>query len=54
MTPTATGPRVLPHVRRALGEVGALVREAVSGHPKVRVGYARSASGRHTLGFQPR
>ncbi|MFF2437588.1 LysR family transcriptional regulator [Streptomyces sp. NPDC058107] len=54
VTPTATGLRVVAQARRVLGEVAALVREATSGHTRVRIGYAWSALGRHTLAFQRR
>ncbi|MER7812474.1 LysR family transcriptional regulator [Streptomyces sp900116325] len=52
--PTATGLRVVAQARRVLGEVADLVREAASGHARVRIGYAWSALGRHTLAFQRR
>ncbi|MFS8197629.1 LysR family transcriptional regulator [Streptomyces sp. CWNU-52B] len=52
VTPTATGLRVVAHARRVLGEVEGLVREAASGHARLRIGYAWSALGRHTLAFQ--
>ncbi|NEA99339.1 LysR family transcriptional regulator [Streptomyces sp. SID13726] len=52
VTPTSTGLRVVAHARRVLGEVDDLVREAVSGHAQVRIGYAWAALGRHTLPFQ--
>ncbi|MFI2435400.1 LysR family transcriptional regulator [Streptomyces sp. NPDC018693] len=52
VTPTATGLRVAAHARRVLGEVDTLVREATSGHPRLRIGYAWAALGRHTLAFQ--
>jgi DNA-binding transcriptional LysR family regulator len=54
VTPTATGLRVVAHARRVLGEVDELVREAASGHVSLRIGYAWSALGRHTLAFQRR
>ncbi|MER5177638.1 LysR family transcriptional regulator [Streptomyces sp. NPDC002896] len=54
VTPTGTGLRVVAHARRVLGEVDDLVREATSGHVRLRVGYAWSAIGRHTLAFQRR
>ncbi|MFD7756970.1 LysR family transcriptional regulator [Streptomyces sp. NPDC059757] len=54
VTPTATGLRVVAQARRVLGEVADLVREATSGHTRVRIGYAWSALGRHTLAFQRR
>ncbi|PSM40237.1 LysR family transcriptional regulator [Streptomyces dioscori] len=52
VTPTATGLRVVAHARRVLGEVEGLVREAASGQASLRIGYAWSALGRHTLAFQ--
>ncbi|KPI13084.1 transcriptional regulator, LysR family [Actinobacteria bacterium OK074] len=54
VTPTATGLRVVAHARRVLAETEDLVREAVSGHAHLRIGYAWSALGRHTLAFQRR
>ncbi|MFE7794488.1 LysR family transcriptional regulator [Streptomyces sp. NPDC057460] len=54
VSPTATGLRVVAQARRVLGEVADLVREATSGHTRVRIGYAWSALGRHTLAFQRR
>jgi len=52
VTPTAAGLRVLSHARRVLGEVEGLIREAASGQAFLRIGYAWSALGRHTLAFQ--
>ncbi|MET8772805.1 LysR family transcriptional regulator [Streptomyces sp. NPDC004658] len=54
VTPTATGVRVVAQARRVLADVAALVREAASGHSRLRVGYAWSALGRHTVAFQRR
>ncbi|MCZ4609385.1 LysR family transcriptional regulator [Streptomyces sp. Lzd4kr] len=54
VTPTGTGLRVLVHARRVLGEVDGLVREATSGHARLRMGYAWAALGRHTPAFQRR
>ena len=51
---TDVGATVLVHARRVLGEADALVREARSGHATLRLGYAWSALGRHTLPFQRR
>jgi len=51
---TGTGLRVVAHARRVLGEVDDLVGEATSGHARLRIGYAWSALGRHTLAFQRR
>ncbi|MFE9440063.1 LysR family transcriptional regulator [Streptomyces sp. NPDC006602] len=54
VTPTATGLRTVAQARRVLGEVDDLVREAASGHTRLRIGYAWSALGRHTPAFQRR
>ncbi|WP_225829157.1 LysR family transcriptional regulator [Streptomyces naphthomycinicus] len=54
VTPTATGVRVVAQARRVLADVSALVREATAGHSRLRVGYAWSAVGRHTVAFQRR
>ncbi|WP_405969726.1 LysR family transcriptional regulator [Streptomyces sp. NBC_00988] len=54
VTPTGTGLRVVAHARRVLAEVDDLVRDATSGHTHLRIGYAWSALGRHTLPFQRR
>ncbi|CAL9571434.1 HTH-type transcriptional regulator ArgP [Streptomyces sp. enrichment culture] len=54
VTPTGTGVRVVAHARRVLGEVDGLIREAASGRACLRIGYAWSAVGRHTLAFQRR
>ena len=54
VTLTAAGRRVLPHARRALAEAQDVVREAATGHTRLRVGYAWSAMGRHTTPFQRR
>ncbi|MFC3572232.1 LysR family transcriptional regulator [Streptomyces yaanensis] len=52
VSPTGTGLRVVAHARRVLAEVEGLVRDATSGHARLRIGYAWSALGRHTLAFQ--
>ncbi|MGJ5749290.1 DNA-binding transcriptional LysR family regulator [Streptomyces puniciscabiei] len=54
VTPTATGLRVVAQARRVLADAAALVQEATSGHTRVRIGYAWSAVGRHTVAFQRR
>ncbi|HEU5028693.1 MAG TPA: LysR family transcriptional regulator [Spirillospora sp.] len=54
VTPTATGVRVLARARRLLAEADDLVAEATSGHARLRIGYAWSAMGRHTVAFQRR
>ncbi|MFJ6708111.1 MULTISPECIES: LysR family transcriptional regulator [unclassified Streptomyces] len=52
VTPTATGLRVVRRARRVLADVADLVQEAGSGHTLLRIGYAWSAVGRHTVAFQ--
>ncbi|MGW2746518.1 LysR family transcriptional regulator [Streptomyces sp. NPDC001450] len=54
VTPTATGLRVVAQARRVLADVTELVLEATSGQERVRIGYAWSALGRHTVAFQRR
>lgn len=54
VVPTAVGVQVLARARRLLSEADDLVREATSGHTRLRVGYAWSAMGRHTVDFQRR
>lgn len=54
VTVTAAGARVLAHARRVLADADDLVREATTGHTRLRIGYAWSAMGRHTLAFQRR
>ncbi|MFC8451259.1 LysR family transcriptional regulator [Kitasatospora sp. NPDC057223] len=54
VTVTAAGARVLSHARRVLAEVDGLVHEATVGRTRLRIGYAWSAMGRHTLAFQRR
>jgi DNA-binding transcriptional LysR family regulator len=54
VTPTVTGLRVVAQARRVLADVAVLVQEATSGHTRVRIGYAWSAVGRHTVAFQRR
>lgn len=54
VTLTAAGLRVVERARRVLAEVSGLVREATSGHTRLRIGYAWSAVGRHTVAFQRR
>ncbi|MFJ9352085.1 LysR family transcriptional regulator [Streptomyces sp. NPDC101237] len=52
VTPTATGLRVVARARRVLADVAGLVQEAGSGHTRLRIGYAWSAVGRHSVAFQ--
>ena len=54
VVPTAVGSRVVARARRLLAEADDLVREATSGHSALRIGYAWSAMGRHTVAFQRR
>ncbi|WP_190813424.1 LysR family transcriptional regulator [Saccharopolyspora pogona] len=49
---TAVGMQVLARARRLLAEADELEREATSGHTRLRIGYAWSAMGRHTVNFQ--
>ncbi|WP_066287683.1 LysR family transcriptional regulator [Arthrobacter sp. B6] len=51
---TEAGERAMVHLRRALGALDELVREAGSQAGTVRVGYAWSALGEHTTDFQRR
>ncbi|MER6538366.1 LysR family transcriptional regulator [Streptomyces sp900105755] len=52
VTPTAAGARVVERARRVLADVADLVQEAASGPSRLRIGYAWSAVGRHTVAFQ--
>ncbi|GAA1670943.1 LysR family transcriptional regulator [Kribbella yunnanensis] len=54
VTPTSAGVRVLARARQVLADVEELVREATSGHTRLRLGHAWSALGRHTAEFQRR
>lgn len=54
ITPTTAGTQVLARARQVLAEVDELVREATTGHTRLRVGHAWSAAGRHTAEFQRR
>ncbi|MBW0118294.1 LysR family transcriptional regulator, partial [Pseudonocardia abyssalis] len=54
VVPTAAGTRVLARARRLLAGADELVRDAVSGLSRLRLGYAWSAMGRHTVTFQRR
>jgi DNA-binding transcriptional LysR family regulator len=51
---TAAGRRVLAPARRALAAAEDVAREAAAGHTRLRIGYAWSAMGRHTVAFQRR
>lgn len=51
---TAAGERALRQARRVLAGVDDLERDALGGNAHVRIGYAWSALGRHTVPFQRR
>lgn len=51
---TATGSLVVAHARRALAEVTAMERAAAEATDEIRIGYAWSALGRHTIDVQRR
>lgn len=51
---TAAGSPILARARRVLSEVDELVREAHHGPGRLRLGYAWSAVGRHTVALQRR
>lgn len=51
---TSAGSPILARARRVLAEVDELVREATHGPDRLRLGYAWSAMGRHTVPFQRR
>ena len=54
LTPTTAGVQVLARARHLLAEADDLVREATTGHTRLRIGHAWSAMGRHTAEFQRR
>jgi DNA-binding transcriptional LysR family regulator len=54
VTPTTVGVQVLARARQVLADVDDLVREATTGHKRLRIGHAWSAFGRHTTEFQRR
>ena len=54
ITPTTAGVQVLARTRQLLAEADNLVREATTGHTRLRIGHAWSAMGRHTPEFQRR
>ena len=54
VAPTTAGVQVLARARQLLAEADNLVREATTGHTRLRIGHAWSALGRHTLEFQRR
>lgn len=54
VTPTTAGVQVLARARLLLAEAEQLVREAATGHTRLRIGHAWSALGRHTAEFQRR
>lgn len=53
-TPTAAGVRVVEHARRVLREVESIERVSADGEADLRLGYAWSALGRHTVEVQRR
>jgi len=54
IAPTALGTQVLARARHLLAEADDLVREATTGHTRLRIGHAWSAMGNHTAAFQRR
>ena len=54
ISPTTAGVQVLARARHLLAEADDLVREATTGHTRLRIGHAWSAMGRHTGEFQRR
>ncbi|MBB4684249.1 LysR family transcriptional regulator [Amycolatopsis jiangsuensis] len=54
LTPTTAGVQVLARARHLLAEADNLVREATTGHTRLRIGHPWSAMGRHTGEFQRR
>jgi DNA-binding transcriptional LysR family regulator len=54
LAPTTAGVQVLARARHLLAEAEDLVREATTGHTRLRIGHAWSAMGRHTAQFQRR
>jgi DNA-binding transcriptional LysR family regulator len=54
ITPSTAGVQVLARARQLLAEADNLVREATTGHTRLRIGHAWSALGRHTFEFQRR
>jgi DNA-binding transcriptional LysR family regulator len=54
INPTTAGVQVLARARVLLADADELVREATTGHTRLRIGHAWSAMGRHTREFQRR
>ncbi|MEU0090864.1 LysR family transcriptional regulator [Kribbella sp. NPDC006257] len=52
ITPTTAGVQVLNRARHLLAEADDLVREATTGHARLRIGHAWSALGSYTAEFQ--
>ncbi|MFI2262786.1 LysR family transcriptional regulator [Streptomyces tubercidicus] len=52
--PTTAGVQVLARARKVLAEADNLIREATTGHTRLRIGHAWSAMGRHTAEYQRR
>jgi len=51
VTPTTAGVQVLARARALLADADDLVREATTGHTRLRIGHAWSAMGRHTAEY---
>lgn len=54
VTPTTAGVQVLARARQLLADADNLIREATTGHTRLRIGHAWSAMGRHTTAYQRR
>lgn len=54
VAPTTAGVQVLARARQLLADADDLLREAATGHTRLRIGHAWSAIGRHTAEFQRR
>ncbi|GAA0464693.1 LysR family transcriptional regulator [Streptomyces olivaceiscleroticus] len=54
VTPTTAGVQVLARARQLLADADNLLREATTGHTRLRIGHAWSAMGRHTTAYQRR
>ncbi|RIJ71272.1 LysR family transcriptional regulator [Nakamurella silvestris] len=52
VSPTSAGAPVLARARRLLADLESLIQDAVTGHDRLRIGYAWSAVGRHTVALQ--
>ncbi len=54
ITPTTAGVQVIQRARHLLADADDLVREATTGHTRLRIGHAWGSLGRHTAEFQRR